>query len=123
RVTDLLWLHPTAVSEGRLLELALPGSRSMRPLGVMLPGYLKLRLTLQIAGYRPRFYPFDWRADLDKLARAFARALETAGTSNVFGVGHSMGGLVARMAMAHDRKRRMAKLVQLGAPNAGSYAP
>jgi pimeloyl-ACP methyl ester carboxylesterase len=123
QVADLLWLHPTAVSEGRLTELAVPGLRSMRPLGVMLPGYLKLRLTLQIAGYRPRFYPFDWRADLDKLARAFARVLEQAGTSKVFVVAHSMGGLVARMAKRYDKKRRMAKLVQLGAPNAGSYAP
>jgi pimeloyl-ACP methyl ester carboxylesterase len=123
RVADLLWLHPTAIGEGRLLELAHGATRTMRPLGVMLPGYLKLRLMLEIAGFRPRFHPFDWRADLDRLGRAFARALEQADTAKVFVVAHSMGGLVARMAQRYDTKRRMAKLVQLGAPNAGSFAP
>jgi hypothetical protein len=34
-----------------------------------------------------------------------------------------MGGLVARIALAHDKGRRIQKLVQLGAPNAGSFAP
>lgn len=122
QVSDLLWLHPTAIAEGRLLELALPGPRSMRPLGVMLPGYLKLRLTLEIAGFRPRFHPFDWRADLDRLARALAQAVERTGAAKVFVVAHSMGGLVARLARLYDKERRMARIVQLGAPNAGSYA-
>jgi hypothetical protein len=34
-----------------------------------------------------------------------------------------MGGLVARAALAHDKKRRIARLIQLGAPNDGSFAP
>jgi len=34
-----------------------------------------------------------------------------------------MGGVVARAALAHDNKRRIAKLIQLGAPNDGSFAP
>jgi pimeloyl-ACP methyl ester carboxylesterase len=119
---SLLWLHPTAVANGALTQLAIPGSRSLRAVGVMLPGYLKLRLRLEIAGFRPVFCPFDWRRDVDQLARAFARLIELSGERKALVVGHSMGGLVARAALAHD-KRRIAKLIQLGAPNDGSFAP
>ena len=38
-----------------------PGPAALRAVGVMLPGYLKLRLRLEIAGFRPLFCPFDWR--------------------------------------------------------------
>jgi pimeloyl-ACP methyl ester carboxylesterase len=120
---SLLWLHPTALALGSLKQLALPGSRSLRALGVMLPGYLKMRLSLEIAGFRPMFCPFDWRLDLDRLARAFVQLLERTGERKAFVVGHSMGGLVARAALAHDTKHRIAKLIQLGAPNNGSFAP
>ena len=111
---SLVWLHPTAIAEGGLSELALPGSRALKAVGVMLPGYLKLKLTLEIAGFSPVFYPFDWRQDLDRLGRAFVRVLERADAKKVLVVGHSMGGLVARAALRHDRKRRIAKLVHLG---------
>jgi pimeloyl-ACP methyl ester carboxylesterase len=119
---SLLWLHPTAVANGALTELAIPGSRALRAVGVMLPGYLKLRLRLEIAGFRPVFCPFDWRHDVDQLARAFVRLIERSGERKALVVGHSMGGLVARVALAHDQ-RRIARLVQLGAPNDGSFAP
>jgi pimeloyl-ACP methyl ester carboxylesterase len=122
RSYSLLWLHPTAVANGSLVQLAIPGSRALRAVGVMLPGYLKLRLRLEIAGFRPVFCPFDWRRDLDYLARSFARTIERSGERKALVVGHSMGGLVARAALAYD-KRRIAKLIQLGAPNDGSFAP
>ena len=38
RSYSLLWLHPTAVATGSLTQLALPGSRALRAVGVMLPG-------------------------------------------------------------------------------------
>ena len=60
---SLLWLHPTAVANGSLMQLAIPGPRALRAVGVMLPGYLKMRLRLEIAGFRPVFCPFDWRRD------------------------------------------------------------
>lgn len=123
RTTSLLWLHPMAIAQGGLSQLALPGGKSLRALGVMLPGYLKLRLSLEIAGFRPVFHPFDWRADLETLARALTRSIEKSGASKVHIVAHSMGGLVARLALANDRERRIQKLVQLGAPNQGSFAP
>ena len=122
RSYSLLWLHPTAVANGSLTQLAMPSSRALRAVGVMLPGYLKLRLRLEIAGFRPLFCPFDWRRDVDQLARSFARLLERSGERKALVVGHSMGGLVARAALAYD-KRRIARLIQLGAPNDGSFAP
>jgi len=123
RSYSLLWLHPTALANGELAQLAMPGSRALRAVGVMLPGYLKLRLHLEIAGFRPLFSPFDWRHDVERLARAFAQTIERSGERKALVVGHSMGGLVARAALAHDKKRRIAKLIQLGAPNDGSFAP
>jgi pimeloyl-ACP methyl ester carboxylesterase len=119
---SLLWLHPTAVGNGSLTQLAIPGSRALRAVGVMLPGYMKLRLRLEIAGFRPVFCPFDWRRDVDQLARSFAQTIERSGERKALVVGHSMGGLVARAALAYD-KRRIARLIQLGAPNDGSFAP
>ena len=100
RTSSLLWLHPVAIAQGGLSQLALPGPKSLRALGVMLPGYLKLRLTLEIAGFRPVFHPFDWRADLETLARALLRSIEKSGARKVSIVAHSMGGLVARIALA-----------------------
>lgn len=119
----LIWLHPSAVGVGGLHDLALPGADEIRALGVMLPGYLKLKLSLEVAGFRPTFYPFDWRLDLDELAAAFMRFVENAAASPVHIVAHSMGGLVARAALAHDRERRIARVIQLGSPNDGSFAP
>jgi pimeloyl-ACP methyl ester carboxylesterase len=122
RSYSLLWLHPTAVANGSLLQLAMPSPRTLRAVGVMLPGYLKLRLRLEVAGFRPVFCPFDWRRDVDHLAREFARLIERSGERKALVVGHSMGGVVARAALAYD-KRRIARLIQLGAPNDGSFAP
>lgn len=120
---SLVWLHPMAIAHGELSRLALPAGKGLRALGVMLPGYLKLRLSLEIAGFRPVFHPFDWRADLETLARALSRSIAKSGARKVHIVAHSMGGLVARIALAHDRERRIHRLVQLGAPNHGSFAP
>lgn len=122
KTTSLLWLHPMAIAQGGLSQLALPGGKALRALGVMLPGYLKLRLSLEIGGFRPVFHPFDWRADLETLARALSRSIEKSGARKVHIVAHSMGGVVARIALANDRERRIQKLVQLGAPNHGSFA-
>lgn len=120
---SLLWLHPVAIAQGGLSRLALPGSKSLRALGVMLPGYLKMRLCLEIAGFRPVFHPFDWRSDLETLARGLRRSIEKSGERTVSIVAHSMGGLVARIALAQDKEKRIGKLIQLGAPNEGSFAP
>jgi pimeloyl-ACP methyl ester carboxylesterase len=119
----LIWLHPAAIANGGILELALPGATKLTAAGVMLPGYLKLKLMLEIAGFRPVFYPFDWRGDLFELGRALLDHIVARGERDVMLVAHSMGGLVARAALTLDQDSRIKRLVQLGAPNEGSFAP
>jgi pimeloyl-ACP methyl ester carboxylesterase len=123
QVPNLVWLHPVAIANGGILELANPKDGKLVASGVMLPGYLRLKLRLEIAGFRPVFFPFDWRADLFDLGRELLERIIANGERDVMLVAHSMGGLVARAALALDRESRIKKLVQLGAPNAGSFAP
>src|SRR5918994_1641766 len=85
---NLYWLHPGAIAQGHLLELALPGSQILRPIGVMLPGYLKMKLMLEIAGFKPVLHAFDWRADLERNARALVRAVYRSGARKVLVVAH-----------------------------------
>jgi len=53
------------------------------------------------AGDRLFLFPYDWRRDLEMLADQLAARLDTlpAGTSSIAIVAHSMGGLVARLAI------------------------
>ncbi|HVF17560.1 MAG TPA: alpha/beta fold hydrolase [Steroidobacteraceae bacterium] len=118
-----VWLHPATVSSGGLLHLATPSNGEVSASGVMLPGYLKLKLMLEIGGFRPVLFPFDWRCDLFDLGRALLEHIASNHREPVFVVAHSMGGLVARAALTLDQASLIAKLVQLGAPNAGSFAP
>jgi hypothetical protein len=55
--TEILWLDPVTLIAGKLQQLGIGKRRSVRPLGVMLPGYLKLKLSLQAAGFRVKLYP------------------------------------------------------------------
>ena len=119
----LVWLHPQTIAAGGLLRLATPGNGSMGAAGVMLPGYLKLKLMLEIAGLRPVLFPFDWRCDLFDLGHTLLAHIEANQSGPVMLAAHSMGGVVARAALALDKKNRIGKVVQLGAPNAGSFAP
>lgn len=120
---DLYWLHPAAIAQGRLMELAWPGSPQLRPIGVMLPGYLKMKLMLEIAGFKPVLHAFDWRADLEQNARELIDDIAHSTNGKVYIVAHSMGALIARAALRFDKQRQIGKLVQIGAPNAGSFAP
>lgn len=122
-VNDVLWLDPVDVVAGRLVRLALPRGQSLQALGVMLFGYLKLKLTLQIAGFDAAFHAFDWRQSLDTLGSELHERIADDPAGEVMLVAHSMGGLVARAAMLRDAGRRIGRLVQLGAPNFGSFAP
>ncbi len=79
-----------------------------------------------------RAWPYDWRRSILETARLFARDLGAAldATEHPVGiVAHSMGGLIARAALALDDDLRQrfnaragTRLVMLGTPNGGSFS-
>ena len=119
---DVIWLDPIEVAAGHLTRLALPRGARLVPLGVMLLNALKLKLSLQVAGFDARFHAYDWRVSVETLAHELNARIAAEGSREVLLVGHSMGGVVARVALASD-PGRIARVVQLGAPNLGSFAP
>ncbi|MCA9222533.1 MAG: hypothetical protein KDA71_19535, partial [Planctomycetales bacterium] len=82
-------------------------------------------------------HPFDWRQSIDILGRQLAdRIRNETGAEDRSGrtrsrgrslclVAHSMGGLVARSALSQlsDQADAVSRLVMLGTPNHGSFAP
>jgi pimeloyl-ACP methyl ester carboxylesterase len=120
---DVYWFDPIDIAKGHLADLALSAtgtSGRFTPLGVILLTYLKLKLRLRAAGYDADFYAYDWRLSLVELGRQLSQALESE-RGQVDLVAHSMGGLVSRAALAQGGTCR--RLVMLGTPNLGSFAP
>ena len=118
---DIKWFDPAEIALGGMTTLALPRGRRLGPLGVLRFAYERLRLVLRIAGYDADFHPYDWRIDLAANGRVLADRLVTESLQSVVLVGHSMGGLVARAALAHKGAERIVRVIQLGAPNRGAF--
>ena len=118
---DVLWLDPIEIVAGHLTRLALPRGSRLSALGVMLLNALKLKLSLRIAGFDARFHAYDWRLGVEALAAELNMRVEDDGVRDAMLVGHSMGGVVARVALASS-SGRIARVVQVGAPNGGSFA-
>jgi len=143
---DILWLDPVDISLGQLALLRLPveGTEPVQPdehkhvplqgepqepqetrivsLGVVLYTYLRLKLQLRIAGFAPVFHDYDWRLGIDELGRGLADRIR-ADRSRTMIVAHSMGGLVSRAAMTAQGLDHVERIVLLGTPNSGSFAP
>ena len=120
---DTLWVDPIEIALGRLTELKLGGTPSPYfANGVILLSYLKLKLRLKIAGYDADFFPYDWRQSVIDSGASLSAALQKEAASEVQLVAHSMGGLVARAAMASAAGSKVKRLIMLGTPNYGSYA-
>jgi pimeloyl-ACP methyl ester carboxylesterase len=102
--------------------LAVPGE-SLIAAGAVPYGYLPLKFALQAAGYTVRCFAYDWRLGIAEMGAALAARLtgETAREINV--VAHSMGGLLARVALRSESGRRVRRLITLGTPHEGSFAP
>jgi len=120
---DILWLDPIDIGVGRLAVLRLPAQSPIVPLGVVLYSYLRLKLHLRASGFDVAFHDYDWRLGVDELGRAFAERLRAETAARVMIVAHSMGGLVSRAALALLGLDRVSRLILLGAPNYGSFAP
>jgi pimeloyl-ACP methyl ester carboxylesterase len=119
---EVLWIDPERIAAGRLKELILPSAESIRPMGVLLFSYARLKLTLEIEGFDAEFFPYDWRLGIDELGTALASRI-AAQDQPVILIAHSMGGLIARIAVKHLPRRLVRKLIMLGTPNRGSFAP
>ena len=118
-----VWLSTAAVERGELITLALPSARKWSVSGVILSGYLKLWLTLRAAGFTPKLHPYDWRQSIVRSGRELADRIAHDAARHVMIVAHSMGGLVARAALTHAPRKKVRSVIQLGAPNRGSFAP
>ena len=119
---DVVWLDPIDISTGRLSELALPGAGLIEPSGIVLYSYLRLRLHLRVAGHDPVFHSYDWRRGIDELGRELAGRLAGDRSERLALIGHSLGGLVCRAALALAGAERIERVILIGAPNAGSFA-
>jgi pimeloyl-ACP methyl ester carboxylesterase len=118
---DILWLDPTDIAAGRLQRLKPAAGDGVVSLGVVLYTYLRLKLHLQAAGFDVVFHDYDWRLGVDVLGDALAERLSRERTKHLMLVAHSMGGLVSRAALA--QRSRVERVVLLGTPNFGSFAP
>lgn len=120
---DILWLDPIDIGVGRLSCLDLSAGIPIVPLGVVLYSYLRLKLNLRASGFAPVFYDYDWRLGVDQLGAALARRIRAETADRIMIVAHSMGGLVSRAALTHPGMSNVERLVLLGTPNFGSFAP
>jgi pimeloyl-ACP methyl ester carboxylesterase len=128
---DLLWIDPSDIVSGRLTELRLPRtaraqSRPLQPMGVIVYSYLALKLRLSAAGFDVVLHDYDWRGDVMAQGQALAARLAADDADKLALIGHSMGALLARAALAHYRQgagvERISRVIGLGAPHGGSIA-
>ncbi|HXO15412.1 MAG TPA: hypothetical protein VN835_03660 [Steroidobacteraceae bacterium] len=118
---DIVWLDPIDIQLGRLTTLRVPGPAHIVPLGVVLFSYLRLKLYLRAHGLAAEFHDYDWRLPVTQLGGALAERVRAAGSRMAI-VAHSMGGLVARAALALAGTGNVERLVLLGTPHCGSFA-
>src|SRR5580658_1299717 len=116
------WIDPARIGAGGLIDLRLKSGKALKVNGVLLFAYAKLMLSLRAVGWDAAFFPYDWRLGLDTLGSALAARLAAEGKPAIL-IAHSMGGLVARMALSKLPKRAVRRLILLGTPNRGTFAP
>jgi pimeloyl-ACP methyl ester carboxylesterase len=120
-IPGVLWIDPLEIAAGRLTSLSLPSGKALQAVGVLLFSYAKLKLRLAIGGRDAHFHAYDWRLGLEELGAQLAARIAADGQPVIL-VAHSMGGLVARMAVRMLPKRWVRRLIMLGTPNQGSFA-
>jgi pimeloyl-ACP methyl ester carboxylesterase len=120
---DVLWLDPIDIQVGRLGLLGLDAGAPIIALGVVLYSHLKLCLRLRSAGFAVTLHAYDWRLGIEDSAASFAQRLREQGSRRLAIVAHSMGGLVSRAALALPGTQHVERVVLLGTPNLGSFAP
>ncbi len=122
---NLIWFDPASIALGQVEKLKYrPGKDNVFASGVFWAAYGWLRLKLNVAGYKTRFPPFDWRHPTIELGDALYKQILADGDSDVTLIAHSMGGLVARQIAKLDASaKKISRIITLGTPNNGSYSP
>jgi pimeloyl-ACP methyl ester carboxylesterase len=120
---DVIWFDPLDITRGNLMDLALShGPGKLTSLDAFPLVYTGLRLRLRNDGYDADYHPYDWRMSIADLGAALLKRLKSEPADEIFLVAHSMGGLVARAAIAL-RAPKIKRLIMLGTPNHGAFAP
>ncbi|MGH7955760.1 MAG: esterase/lipase family protein, partial [Opitutaceae bacterium] len=123
---DTIWVDFFDILRGRMRELKLPDVGKTFQATEAHPGtYLKFKLWLQAQGLNAELHPFDWRRSIPELGRELATRMAADPADEITIVAHSMGGLVARAALHEDAAQlpKLKRLIMLGTPNYGSFAP
>ncbi len=118
---DLLWVDPIDLQQGRLADLAMDSGLPIVSLGAMPYTYLALKLRLEIGGFTVRWADYDWRRSIEDNGALLASRIEAEPARRQYLVGHSLGGLVARAALAAT-DATVERVVTLGTPHHGSLA-
>ncbi|HLW23354.1 MAG TPA: hypothetical protein VKT22_03210 [Steroidobacteraceae bacterium] len=122
RATSTVWIDPEHIASGALARLALREHRPAPVRGVLLHAYALLHLKLRIAGFAPEFFAYDWRRGIAELGAQLAEHLRAADAPRLL-IAHSMGGLVARSALAQRPHLRLERLILVGTPHRGCFDP
>jgi pimeloyl-ACP methyl ester carboxylesterase/tetratricopeptide (TPR) repeat protein len=130
-----IWLSPGMLNGLDRLSYDAKDSTRVLPDGAVGAAYADLATTLRLT-HDVKEFDFDWRKPIETEARRLALAIEKEldlrekTLQPVRLVAHSMGGLVARVMQLErpDVWTRMiarpgARVVMLGTPNGGSWAP
>jgi len=119
------WLDPTEIAAGSLFHL----DCSKTPItgtqvGPLLPCYLALKLRLELARHEVEIVAYDWRHKLEDIGAILASQIVADPAAKVTLVCHSMGGMVARAALAGSAaaNAKVDLVVQMGTPNLGAPA-
>ncbi|MDC8756196.1 CHAT domain-containing protein [Janthinobacterium fluminis] len=125
-----VWFDPVNLVEGQIERLAV-GQPNIGSAGWVEPYYEQFAQFLALS-QEVRPFTYDWRLSLRAASAAFLPVLDAAlADAEKRGqplriVGHSMGGLVARLALKERWPRFAAipgsRLLQVGTPNRGSHA-
>lgn len=88
--------------------------------------YQPLYNDLQLAGYEPQYFTYDWRKNIPDINQRLASFLNSLapGSEKVSLVGHSMGGLVGKsyLQSTDETSNKLDKLLMVGSPHDGAVA-
>ncbi len=135
--SERIWFHPWRMVRGRMADLRHDPSAAQNA-EVNTDGWMDQSyeaFAQRLAGtHEVRPFTYDWRLSLDNAANKFGKELDNAlDAAQQRGkplriVAHSMGGLVARLALSEKgRWARLgalpgSRLIQFGTPNGGSHS-